>query len=122
MSEKKSDKSRSSADKVDFDPMMMSFFLARVNDTLILRQSRRSSPICQQVCQNPYGYRIRMTYAAEVIRPDHRNDYAVLVSSLTLVRCHDLDRLGVLQHGGQDLDLLTIGRDHTDLLFANTAR
>jgi hypothetical protein len=48
--EKKSDRRRSSADKVDFDPMMMSFFLARVNDTLILRQSRRSSPICQQVC------------------------------------------------------------------------
>jgi hypothetical protein len=122
MSEKKSDKSRSSADKVDFDPMMMSFFLARVNATLILRQSRRSSPICRHVCQNRCMYRSCATHAAEVIRPDHRNDDAILVSSLTLVRGHDFDCLGVLQHGGQDLDLLTIRRDHTDLLLADAAR
>lgn len=48
MSEKKSDKRRSSADNVDFEPMMMSFFLARVNETLILRQSRSNSPICRE--------------------------------------------------------------------------
>lgn len=122
MREKKSDKRRSSADKVDFDPMMMSFFLARVKDTLILRQSRSSSPICPYTCQNRCEVRIGATYAAEIVRPDHRDDNAVLVSALTLVRGHDLDRLAVLQHGGQNLDLLTIRCDYTDLLFANTAR
>lgn len=50
MSEKKSDKRRSSAERVDFEPMMMSFFFARVKETLILRQSRSNSPICRQMC------------------------------------------------------------------------
>lgn len=45
MSEKKSDKSLSSADSVVFEPMMINFFFARVNETLILRQSRSNSPI-----------------------------------------------------------------------------
>lgn len=44
-SAKKSDSRRSSADKVDLEPIMMSFFFARVNETLIRRQSRKSSPI-----------------------------------------------------------------------------
>ena len=96
MREKKSDKRRSSADKVDFEPMIMSFFLALVNDTLILRQSRSNSPICIASISNRRHLGMLVTHAASIIRPNHRYDDAILVSSLTLVSCQNLDRLCVV--------------------------
>lgn len=98
MSEKKSAKSLSSAESVDFEPMMINFFFARVKETLILRQSRSNSPIYRRASVLPIVL-LQVTHATRVVGSHHRNDNAVLVPSLTLVGRQDLDRFHILQHG-----------------------
>lgn len=57
----------------------------------------------------------------EVVRPHHRDDDTILVPPLTSVRRQDIDILPLLKQVRQQLDLLTIQRDHADLLLVHAA-
>jgi hypothetical protein len=75
---------------------MTNFFLARVSETLIRRQSRRSSPTWNDAMNQDKGFSLsttgEVTHITDIIAPDHRDDDTILVSTLTLISRQDLDK------------------------------
>lgn len=102
----------------------MSFERARVRATLILRQSRRSSPIWTNKGLGQRGSRAKgkvedcSTHRSSLVASNHADDDHVLVSSLTLVGRKDLDGLEVVvafEDVLKEFDLLAVESDDPDL-------
>lgn len=97
------------APSVRRDPTITSLDRARVNDTLTRRQSLSKSPTWTAEMRHTRAHRpTSHTHLSVIVGAHHRNDHAVLVPPLTLVRRQNLDLALVLQEMGEELDLLTV--------------
>lgn len=63
------------------------------------------------------GGRDTVTHIPNLIRPHQRDDYTVLIPSLTLIRSQDLDLRQARQSPIEKLDLLSVGSDDGDILL-----
>jgi hypothetical protein len=65
---------------------------------------------------------LETTHVSHVVAPDHGDDDAIFVAPLTLVSGQDFhQRIRSMDHGGQQLDLLTVWSDNADILLLDTA-
>ena len=106
------------------EPNMMSFFLARVKETFMRRQSLTRSPICiGRSCSEGGSYckGKGATYQPIVIRPHERDDDAVFVAPLTPVGSEHLDAFSLLQEVSEEFELLSVQGDDADLLLHDSA-
>ena len=85
------------------EPMMISFERARVNETFILRQSFTRSPSWYFKIQLPKQLWENNEYLVSIIWPNHRNNDAFLIPSLTTICSEDLDLFMILQKVRQKL-------------------
>jgi hypothetical protein len=58
-----------------------------------------------------------ITYVTTIVRSDHRNNDAILISSLTSISCEYFYFLPILKNMGKQLDLLPIQRNDAKLVF-----